>query len=87
MHVILLASEAYVVLWKMKMKLDKSAAITLIVYNLGFFLYTISWILYLVTGDTPDDPTGSVWIQIMFEMATIMIWLVLYFFIYELKFV
>lgn len=67
---------------------DRSAWITLGCYTLCMLARFINWVYYLNNGKVPEDETNVNIVIAMVDMiASIVIWLVLYFFIFEMNIV
>jgi hypothetical protein len=67
---------------------DQSAWVTLSVYSVSILCRGITWILYFKTGKVPEDESvGNVLAVEADFAASIMIWLVLYYFIFEMRIV
>lgn len=85
LFLILLVSEG-LVLYRVKFELDRPAQITLGIYTLSMFLQSITWVSFLMYGHLPEsvDPSNII-ISFLSNIASAFIWLVLYYFVYELK--
>ncbi len=67
---------------------DQSAWVTLSVYSVSILCRGVTWILYFKTGRVPEDETaGNAIIDEVDLVASIIIWLVLYYFIFEMRIV
>ena len=81
-----LVVSSFYVLYKIKLDIDRPALFTLCVYAFSSLLQTVTWIQYLYTGRTPEDESvGNIIFLFIQVLSSILIWLILYFFIYELK--
>ncbi len=71
-------------IWKIGLaNIDWAARLTISIYLLGSFFDLITWTAYIFTGEVPEDfRSKSYLLQLAAEMVT---WLVLYFFIYEMR--
>lgn len=67
---------------------DQSAWVTLSVYSVSILCRGITWILYFKTGKVPEDESvGNALVVETDFAASILIWLVLYYFIFEMRIV
>ncbi|TNV73073.1 hypothetical protein FGO68_gene14182 [Halteria grandinella] len=85
LFVTLVACESYVLL-KIKFQLDRPAQLTLGIYTLSAFLQSITWVSFLIDGHLPESivPSNLI-ISFLSNLSSTIIWLVLYYFVYELK--
>ena len=67
---------------------DNSAWITLGCYTLCMLARFINWVFYLSNGNVPEDETEvNIGVAMVDMIASIVVWLVLYFFIFEMNIV
>jgi hypothetical protein len=85
LFVALIACETYVLL-RIKFQIDRPSKITLGIYTLSAFLQSITWVSFLIDGHLPESTAPSnLIISFLSNLSSIIIWLVLYYFVYELK--
>jgi len=76
------------VLYRIRFTLDISAIVTLTCYSLIMLCRTILWVMFIYTGLAPDEEgEGKAAINLIDLAGYIVIWLVLYFFIFEMRIV
>ena len=82
-----LVVESYV-MCKIKKTVDRSALVTLVVYTISLLCRVYNWIIYLINGMVPENEAkGNAAIITIDLIASIMIWLVLYYFVFEMRIV
>ena len=84
---LLLISGMTFVLIKIRLRnIDRVGVITLTAYSACSILQSVTWIQYLMTGKLPDDfGRANAVFYLMSLLASIVIWQVLYFFVFEMK--
>lgn len=76
------------VMFKIHFTSDKSTLVTLFVFTISLLMRFIIWILYLKNGLIPEDEDpGNQIIYMLDLLASIIIWAVLYYFIFEMRIV
>lgn len=80
---VLTLSVAIVVCWKIRCRLEKWAIFIIANYLISSVLRVISWALYVSSSDEDEDVEH--FIDLIDEIAVILTWTMLYFFIFEMK--
>ena len=76
------------VLYRIRMTLDLSALVTLTCYSITIICRFAIWLMYKINGRAPDmEGEGKAAINLIDLASCIVIWLVLYFFIFEMRIV
>ncbi len=67
---------------------DRSAWVTLLCYTLCMLARFIDWVYYLSNGQVPEEETSvNIGVAMIDMTASIVVWLVLYYFIFEMNIV
>ena len=77
-----------IILTRIRFTLDVSAIVTLSCYSLIITCRAVLWFIYIFTNLAPDEEgEGKAAVNLIDLAGYIMIWLVLYFFIFEMRIV
>jgi hypothetical protein len=74
------------VFWKIRLTIDPSAIATLGVYTVSMVMRMITWSLYLSTNEIPENK-DNVAVSMIDLLASMLIWIILYYFIFEMRIV